>query len=383
MEIAKDFAELTSSFGDTTELNVREQVPIAELTTMRLGGAASYEVTVQHLADIPQVLEFADQRKLPVWVMGAGANTIGTDAGYRGVIMRNEITGMQVLSEADGRILIRANAGELWDDLVGFACARGYSGIEAMSLIPGTVGAAPVQNIGAYGQDVASVLKAVYAYDSIERKFVLLDDLTELAMDYRRTSFNRGEGRKHIIVAIVLELTRGELQPPFYTSLQNYIDEHQETDFSPQNIRKMVCEIRQAKLPDPKIEASAGSFFKNIVIPNDEIAEAQAKQIPVWTNPDGTGKINAGWLIEHCGLKGEDLYGFRVSDKAVLVLINQSATSYAELTKARQKIVDAVKTRFGFELEQEPVEIPAEPAYDPQLGIATNYITEEPNHENA
>ncbi len=161
MEIAKDFDKLVSIPSECEQLEMRENVPIASLTTMRLGGKAHYEARVKTPAEIPCVLKLAHEHKLPVWVMGAGANTIGTDDGYDGVILRNEITGIEVLSETDDEILIRANAGEVWDDLVEFASMRGYSGIEAMSLIPGTVGAAPVQNIGAYDKDVESVLQAV------------------------------------------------------------------------------------------------------------------------------------------------------------------------------------------------------------------------------
>lgn len=376
MKIGEDFDNLVNAPSECGLLEMRKDVPIASLTTMRLGGQARYEACVKTPTEIPCVLNFADEHALPIWVMGAGANTIGTDAGYDGIILRNEIMGIEVLDENDDEITIRANAGEIWDDLVEFTTERGYSGIEAMSLIPGTVGAAPVQNIGAYGQDVASVLKAVYAYDSVERRFVLLDDMAKLAMNYRQTYFNHGEGDKYIIVAIVIRLKKRKLTSPFYTSLQKYIDEHHETDFSPRNIRRMVCEIRRAKLPDPDIEASAGSFFKNIIIPAERIDETRERGIPVWQNTDGTGKINSGWLIEQSGLKGKNLYGFQISDKAALILINKSATSYENLARARQKIIETVEEKFGFRLEQEPVEIPSQPGYDSARGVAVNYKQE-------
>lgn len=374
MKIAEDYEVFTKG-SDGGELELRENVPIAELTTMRLGGDARFVVEANSASDIAMVMELSDKHKLPLWIMGGGANTIGQDAGYDGIILLNKIRGVEVLEETDDTIVLRGGAGENWDDFVGFACEKGYSGIEAMSAIPGTVGAAPVQNIGAYGQDIASVLKAVYAFDTISRQFVLLENFNELNMGYRQTYFNHGAGQKYIIVAIVVELKRMTLKPPFYTSLQKYIEENHETDFSPQNIRRMVSEIRANKLPDPKVEASAGSFFKNILVPGEKIAELEERGIPVWHNNDGTGKINAGWLIEHCDLKGCELFGFKVSDKASLVLINKSATSYADLAKARQTIVDAVKQKFGLQLEQEPVEIPDDPKYDTRLGITVNYQT--------
>lgn len=372
MKITEDFESFTSVKSEDN-LEIQEKVSIASLTTMRLGGDACLTVSVKQPSDVPLVLDLADQRKMPIWVMGGGANTIGKDGGYDGIILLNKLRGIKILEETNDTLVLRGGAGEIWDDFVKFACEKGYSGIEAMSAIPGTVGAAPVQNIGAYGQDIASVLKAVYAFDSVERKFVLLENFDELNMGYRQTYFNHGDGQKYIIVAVVIKLRRTTLRPPFYTSLQKYIDENHETDFSPNNIRRMVSEIRASKLPDPKVEASAGSFFKNILVPKEQIAKIEAQGIPVWHNDDGTGKINSGWLIEHCGLKGHEIFGFKVSDKASLVLINESATSYADLEKARQIIVDAVEQKFGLKLEQEPVEIPVNPHYDAELGVTVNY----------
>ena len=125
------------------------------------------------------------------------------------------------------------------------------------------------------------------------------------------------------------------------------------------SIRKMVCEIRDEKLPDPEKVASAGSFFKNVRVAPEDVANVQEREIPLWVNADGSGKLNSGWLIEQCGLKGKELYGFRVSDKAALVLINEKAKTYVDLAKARQEIVDTVREKFGFTLEQEPVELVA------------------------
>ena len=154
-------------------------------------------------------------------------------------------------------------------------------------------------------------------------------------------------------MAVSVQLSREAMKPPFYSSLQYYVDAHRVKDFSPASVRRMVREIRADKLPDPAEVASAGSFFKNVYLDGEARREAEAKGIPVWPG----GKVPAGWLIEHAGLKGREFDGFRVSDKASLILINESASSYEDLTKARQAIVDAVREKFGFVLEQEPVEI--------------------------
>ncbi len=352
-------------------MKIRENVPISELTTMRLGGAGRYVLTIEDKDDIPRAYDFAIGKDLPVWVMGGGANTIGHDEGFPGVIILNGLKGIFVqqpdelkpieslpADEFDDEILLTGMGGEVWDDFVKLACELGYTGIEALSAIPGTLGAAPVQNIGAYGQEISQVIQEVEAYDTFEREFVKLQK-SEMWMSYRETRFNTGvDAGRFLIVSVTVKLHKGELQKPFYNSLQRYIDQHGETDFSPLNIRRIVSAIRQDKLPDPKVKASAGSFFKNVLVDKDEANEAEAKGIPVWRLDDGSGKINSGWLIEACGLKGQELYGFRVSEKAALVLINESAKSYADLAKARATIVDAVKVKFGYTLKQEPVEIP-------------------------
>ena len=339
-------------------MNIRENVPISELTTIRLGGKARFVLEINELSDIPAAYKFAAEKKLPTWAMGSGANTIGRDEGFDGVILLNKIKGTEVISETSDEVVVRAMGGEVWDDFVEFACKRGYSGVEAMSKIPGTVGAAPVQNIGAYGQDMSQVLESVEAYDRESHELIVIGR-EDMQMDYRSTIFNTGKtvGR-YFIVAVTLVLENEEhMQPPFYNSLQKYIDEHSITDFSPMSIRKIVSEIRAEKLPDPKVEASAGSFFKNIFLSDAEAAAAKARGIKIWEKADGRKMINSGFLIEGAGLKGKELHGIKVSDKAALVLINKSAKNYADLATARAEIIAAVKEEYGFTLEQEPVEI--------------------------
>lgn len=350
---------------------IRENVPISSLTTMRLGGNARYVIEVETPDDVKEAYLFAEEKGLPVWIMGGGANTIGRDDGFDGVIILNRIKGIyaKVGDEyveiddfnaelnGDPKLILTAMGGEIWDDLVKVACDLEYSGIEAISLIPGTVGAAPVQNIGAYGQDISQVIKSVEAYDTQKREIVHLEK-GDMRMGYRNTRFNFGEDAgRFFIISITIELSRNRLEPPFYNSLQKYIEEHNEKDFGPRNIRKMVSIIRNGKLPDPEEIASAGSFFKNVYLTADEIKDAEAKNIPVWKSEDGSGKINSGWLIEECELKGKELFGFRVSDKAALVLINESAQCYSDLKKAREEIINSVYAKFGYVLEQEPVEI--------------------------
>ena len=339
---------------------IKENVPLSTLTTMRLGGPARYVFEVQELKDIPEAFNFAKDRNLPIWILGGGANTIATDKGFPGVVIINKIKGIEVVSETSDEVVIRAFGGEVWDDFVAWTVDRGYSGIEAMSKIPGSVGASPVQNIGAYGQDISQTIESVEAYDTKTDELVIIGR-EDMKMGYRSTIFNTGKdaGRYFIVAATFVLENEEHIELPLYNSLQKYMDEHNITDYSPKSIRAAVSAIRAEKLPDPETTPSAGSFFKNIYLSDEEAAEAEQKGIKVWTKPDGKKMINSGYLIEMAGLKGKEIHGFRVSDKAALVLINENASSYSDLVSAKKEIVDTVRKKFGFTLEQEPVEIPS------------------------
>ncbi len=338
-------------------MKISENISLSELTTMKLGGPVNYVVDVEAIEDIPSAYKFAEKKQLPVYILGNGSNTIGRDEGFKGVIIRNHIRGITSRYDENDNFLIKGMGGEKWDDIVEYACKNGYSGIEAMSMIPGTLGAAPVQNIGAYGQDVAQVIDSVEVYNSVTNQYETLP-AELLQMGYRRSVFNYGEmAGKYFIISVTIRVHQGSLQPPFYTSLQAYVDEHQVTDFSPNNIRRIVTEIRSEKLPDPAVVATAGSFFKNIYLTDEDAMKAEARGMKIIHRP-GENKISAGWMLEECGLKGQSFHGMRVSDKSALILINEGAKSYADLADARFAIQQIVRTKFGLTLQQEPVEVP-------------------------
>ena len=335
-------------------MKIQENVLISEITTMRLGGEAKFLIDIEKTEDIPEAFDFINEHDIPFFFLGDGANSIGKDEGFEGAIIRNKITGLQVIDE-NNRI-IKGMGGENWDNVVKFTTDLGWSGIEAMSAIPGTLGAAPIQNIGAYGQDISQVIVEVEAFDTVLEEFVTIP-VEEMKMGYRTTIFNTGEkAGRYFIVSVTLKLKDETLKPPFYTSLQRFVDENGVEDFSPANIREMVMKIREDKLPDPRTTASAGSFFKNIYLSDEEADEAEKRGIQVFRT-NGENTINTGWLIEKAGLKGKELFGFRVSEKAALILINESARTHDELEKATAEIQRIVKEKFGFEIEPEPVEI--------------------------
>lgn len=347
-------------------MRIRENIPLSELTTMRLGGPAHFVIDIDDKADIPAAFAFAEERHLPTFILGKGANTIAHDEGFDGVVIMSRMSnirrGFAMHSESlirEGEIgdfsYVRAYGGTDWDDLVAYTVKRGLTGIEALSKIPGTAGAAPVQNIGAYGQDLSQVFVSAQVYDTKDRTFKTLTH-ADMHFTYRHSILNTTEKGRYYVASITLELKEGQMSRPFYNSIEKYLESHPTDDFSPESIRRIVSEIRKNKLPDPADQASAGSFFKNVYLTPEQAAAAEKSGIPVYHGHDGL-KINSGWLIEQCDLKGQLLHGMRISPHAALVLINESATGYADLATARAEIRAAVKAKFGYDLEQEPVEI--------------------------
>lgn len=336
-------------------MRVNENILISSLTTMRLGGPARYVIEIERPEDLPDAYGFAATYRLPVFVLGYGANTIGHDEGFPGVIIINRMRGITTEPIADGARL-HIMGGEYWDDVVAFACEKGLTGIEGLSRIPGLAGAAPVQNIGAYGQELSDTLESIEVYDPSSRTTHTLSR-AELHFGYRRSILNTTAQGRYFVISITLALHHGSMSQPFYRSIERYATDHGITDFSPAGIRTIVSAIRAAKLPDPMQQASAGSFFKNIFIDEPTAEVCEAKGYPVHRIPTG-GKINSGWFIENAGFSGQLLHGIRVSPTASLVLINESAKSYADLAAARDEIISRVYDKYGFWLEQEPVEIP-------------------------
>ena len=255
-----------------------------------------------------------------------------------------------------------------------FTVDHNFSGVECLAKIPGTVGAAPVQNIGAYGQEVSQTIDHVEAYDTLSHEFVILGR-DEMKMSYRETLFNTGpEAGRYIITSVAFILYDADfegMRPPFYNSLQKYLDEnlgakdkeiYNLEGYPPEVLYNGVSAIRGDKLPDPSVSASSGSFFRNIYFePSDKEALALAEKsgCKIYDKPDGRKMINTGALIEKAGFSGKLLHGMRVSEKASLVLINESAKSYTDLAAARAEISAGVFDKFGFEIRQEPVEIVA------------------------
>ncbi len=328
---------------------------------MRLGGTAAYLAKVMSRSEVEQAVEWAEQRQLPILIIGDGSNIVWRDEGFAGLVLVNKIMGYRVVNEDEQNYEVTIGAGENWDTVVARAVADGANGIECLSLIPGTAGATPVQNVGAYGQEVAQTLVSVEAYDQQLQQFVNIP-AADCAFGYRTSRFKTIDHGRFFITNLTLHLRRLNPAPPFYSSLQRYLDEHNIRDFTPQVIRDAVIAIRRAKLPDPAKVANNGSFFANPIIKQNDFTQLLADHPDVvhWSTEQGQVKLSAAWLVEQAGFKDmhDEQTGMATWPTQSLVLVNEHAHSTTDLLVFKQKIVGAVKAKFDVTLGQEPELLP-------------------------
>lgn len=275
--------------------------------------------------------------------------------------MVNKIMGYTEQQEDDENYYVTVGAGELWDSVVERTVAKGLTGIEALSLIPGTAGATPVQNVGAYGQEISQILATVEAYDRQTKQMVNLQAV-DCAFGYRTSRFKTTDRGRFFITAVTLHLLYANPQPPFYSAVETYFTEHNITDHTPQTLRDAVVAIRRSKLPDPTVVANNGSFFANPIISEDLLQDLldTYENIPHWPMPDGRFKIPAAWLLEQAGFKNmhDPATGMATWPAQPLVLVNERAQSTAQLLQFRQRILDTIQQKFNIALEQEPELLP-------------------------
>jgi UDP-N-acetylmuramate dehydrogenase len=339
-------------------MDVHTNIPLKNYTTMRLGGPARFMTEIRNIDDISSVCQKAIGQNLPIFILGGGSNVLARDEGYSGLILLCRIPGFEVIADDPSSTTIKIGGGENWDEVVRRTVEMGLTGIEALSAIPGTAGAAPVQNIGAYGQEISETLVSLEAYDITANQYITLQN-EDCNFSYRNSIFRDTAKGRYFITSITIRLYKSSPQPPFYDALQNYLDNAGITFFTPDVIRKAVIDIRKEKLPDPAERPNVGSFFKNAIVEDWQLngLKEEYPDIPTYELPNGSYKIPTGWLIEQTGLKGQLLHGIRIHDKNALVLINESATGYADLDAARSEIMGAVRDTFRISIEQEPIEI--------------------------
>lgn len=329
---------------------------------MRLGGPAAHLVDVASKSELLEAISWASNQALPIISIGGGSNIIWQDDGFEGLVIINKIPGYDAVAVDETTAEVTIGAGENWDDIVARTVSDGYSGIEALSLIPGSTGATPVQNVGAYGQEIAQTLVHLEAFDVEMNDFVTIP-AEECNFGYRSSRFKTTDRGRFFITSITLRLSKDKPQPPFYPALQRYLEEHNITEPDAAIIREAVIAIRSSKLPDPDLVANNGSFFANPIISQQQLAAIQAisdEAVPHWPTNEGLVKVAAAWLVENAGFKDfhDTQTGMATWHKQPLVLVNEGAQSTEQLIEFRQKIIAAVQEKFGITLEQEPELLP-------------------------
>jgi UDP-N-acetylmuramate dehydrogenase len=342
-------------------MNIQENASLSEHSTMRLGGQARYLADAITEEEVAELVSWAKNKNIPFKMIGQGSNIVWRDEGFDGLLIVNKLKGRVVLHEDDSNVTVKISAGENWDEAVAKTVENNWSGVEFLSLIPGTAGAAPVQNIGAYGAELSDTLLEVEVFDTQTQEFGTIKK-EDCGFSYRSSYFKTKEKGRFMITAIVLKLKKTNPTPPFYDALGKYFEEHKITQFTPSTVREAVVAIRSSKLPDPAVVANNGSFFTNPIIEQSQfdILKERYPSIKGWPAPDGKVKMAAGWLVEQANFKGyhDEETGMATWDKQALVLVNEHAKSTADLLRFKQKIIDKVNEMFNITLEQEPELLP-------------------------
>jgi UDP-N-acetylmuramate dehydrogenase len=340
---------------------LRENVPLSELTTLELGGPARYLLEARSRAALRQALLWAGGERLPVAVVGGGSNLVVSDSGFPGLVIRVALRGL-LLQGGSGRVLLSAAAGERWDWVVGRAVTENLAGLECLSGIPGAVGATPVQNVGAYGQEVADTIAEVRALDRVTLREVTLTP-ADCGFAYRRSRF-RSESERFVILAVTFRLQPGGAPTLRYAELERAVGQGT-TPPTLAAVRDAVLELRRQKAmvldPDDPNRRSVGSFFLNPVLAVQEAEEvarraAVSGELPRYPTGDGRVKLSAAWLIEKAGFaKGYRRGAVGLSSRHVLALVHHGGGSTAELLDLAREIRAGVEARFGVVLEPEPL----------------------------
>ena len=334
---------------------VQRDVALDRLNTFALSARAAWFADVAEPAQLVALTRAPDWRKLRRFVLGGGSNLLLT-SDFDGLMLHVCIPGRKLIAEEADAWMVRAGAGENWHEFVRWTLEQGWPGLENLSLIPGTVGAAPIQNIGAYGLEVAERFQHLEALDLATGETVLFD-CAACQFGYRDSVFKRAAAGQYLISAVTFRL------PKRWRPVTRYADVAQEltalgiTHPTATDVSDAVIAIRRRKLPDPAQLGNAGSFFKNPVVDTETFQRLIARypDAPHYPQPDGAVKLAAGWLIERCGWKGRNLGSAGVYEQQALVLVNRGGARGADVLRLARAIQDSVQTTFAVALEPEPV----------------------------
>lgn len=336
-------------------MELQRNVSIKEYTTFKMGGIVDFFIMIKNNQDIEDFILFSKEKNIPFLILGGGSNIIFPDANIHKVVGLMQIDFITKIFEDEESVVFKVGAGTLWDEFVAYTVSLGLSGIEAMSFIPGTVGATPVQNVGAYGQDISQTLVSVEVYDTIELIFKTFTN-TECHFAYRQSIFKEDINR-YIITSITIKLSRGVAPVPNYPGVQEYFLKNKIENPTLFDIREAIISIRKTKLPDPREIYSVGSFFKNPIISKTDMEKLKEKYptMVCFDIGDDLYKIGAGWMIDTLGLKGKSFGNISLYKHNALVVVNNGQSTREELENFIEFIQEKTLVEFDITLEPEPI----------------------------
>ncbi|WP_258097979.1 UDP-N-acetylmuramate dehydrogenase [Marinoscillum pacificum] len=332
---------------------VEENFSLKPHNTFGLDVIADLKASIERIDDLSELFQADKYRSIKKMILGGGSNVLFT-RNFLGMVLKMEIKGIEILEEGDDSVLISFGAGENWHQCVMWAVEQGYGGVENLSLIPGTIGAAPMQNIGAYGVELKEIFHSLEAYEIKTGRIVRFFN-EDCKFGYRYSVFKGPQRDKYIITKVNLRLSK---KPSFnisYGAINETLEEMGVERLSLKSISQAVINIRQSKLPDPAQVGNAGSFFKNPVVENTYFDSLRAAfdDIPGYRLDEEFTKVPAAWLIDQCGWKGKRFGNVGVHDKQALVLVNHGGGKGKEIVTLSQDIQKSVQNTFGIHLETE------------------------------
>jgi len=326
-------------------------VPLKGFNTFGMQYCADYMLHIKSEAEIMQFIDSDLIKIKPLLILGGGSNLLFT-GDFHGIVIHPDIQGIFVEEEYSDHVIVSAGAGVNWDKFVEWAVNRNLRGIENLSYIPGTVGATPVQNIGAYGEEIKDYIAGVRSI-SLENGSVRNFSNSECRFGYRDSIFKNELKGKFLITRVLFNLSKDRKYNLNYGTLKQEVK--QSGEISLKSIRETVIKIRKEKLPDPDIRGNAGSFFKNPVVVREaaELLKKEFPDLPVYPNESGMAKVSAAWLIEKCGWKGKRVGDAGVYEKQALIIVNYGKATGTEILELSERIRESVRLKFGIMLERE------------------------------
>jgi len=338
-------------------MKYQQEINLKNHSGIHIGGTGQHHTVLSSEDEIPEIVSYSKENHLKIWVIGEGTNTIFSENTEDVFFVINKIKGIETIDEDDDNsILLEVGSGEVWDSFVEYAVENSYSGIEALSFIPGSVGATPIQNVGAYGTEVKDVINSVRVFDIEKEKFYWMKN-EECEFGYRESIFKQNPG-KYIVTKVRFNLSKKKAGIPNYPDIQNYFDNRSIESPAIAEIRDAIISTRKSKLLDYKEVPNCGSFFANPIVDENKLNELKEKypDIKEFPQEDGYFKISAGWLLDKADLKGKNFGNIFISKKHALVLCNPGKNaSFEDLQNAEEEIKKTIKEMFGVNLVREPV----------------------------